>query len=281
MTRYRARTCPKCGYYLGYSVTKPLLRTREISVTSFCLNCSYKLPVHAVVQGGGRLASRFRRGCLQAAERAASGNGVKSDMPRNQAPRKAAAKTIRPEDYARHLRTIGQQLEKSRVVTFNLECTGTSYLLRLRAEHSNSPDCSSSHLLDGRPPAWLRIENQVRIPEEVGEQSRLGANLTPIIEFTPSDLDQLDEIRKNQRLHNGGFTDGHSLSQLLRTIGALVSQRNYHLIGISWRDLSIGIILETANGKREIDVYRPDNVYDLWVHMYLKRENRTLSDIPY
>jgi hypothetical protein len=29
-----------------------------------------------------------------------------------------------------------------------------------------------------------------------------------------------------------------------------------------------------------IDVLRPDNLYDLWVKMFLRRDNRALSDVP-
>jgi hypothetical protein len=27
-------------------------------------------------------------------------------------------------------------------------------------------------------------------------------------------------------------------------------------------------------------VFRPDNLYDLWVRMYLRRDHRALSDFP-
>jgi hypothetical protein len=40
------------------------------------------------------------------------------------------------------------------------------------------------------------------------------------------------------------------------------------------------MVVETPRGKKEIDVFRPDNLYDLWVKMYLRRDNRALSDTP-
>src|SRR5262249_24994729 len=52
------------------------------------------------------------------------------------------------------------------------------------------------------------------------------------------------------------------------------------LLGISWQDFSISVVVETTQGQRQIDVFRPDNVYDLWVRMYLRRDNRALSDFP-
>ena len=280
MTRYRARTCPKCRYYLGFTVTKPFLKSREISVTSFCLNCGYELPVHAVVQGGRRSASRFRRRWLQAAEPVPAGNKSRIAMPRSHASGEKDERAIRPEDYARYLRTIGQQLENLQLGTFNLECTATSYVIRHRAERSDPPNFSSAQVASSQLPRGLTIKNPMRPSERRGAHPALSA-YPPSIEFTLNDLEQLDRIAKQKRLHTGGFTNGHSLSQLLRTLGALVNHRNHHLLGISWRDLSICIVVETVQGKREIDVYRPDNLYDLWVRMYLKRENRALSEVPY
>jgi hypothetical protein len=90
----------------------------------------------------------------------------------------------------------------------------------------------------------------------------------------------MDLAARIHREPRSGFANGHSLSQLLRTVGSLAYQRNQRLLAISWRDISICVVIETAQGKREIEVFRPDNLYDIWVRMYLRRENRALSDVP-
>ena len=64
MAKYRARHCPKCNYYLGFSITKSPAKSKEISVTSFCLNCSYKLPINRIIRGIRRTTSPFRRAAL-------------------------------------------------------------------------------------------------------------------------------------------------------------------------------------------------------------------------
>ena len=279
MTRYRARTCPKCNYYLGYSIARPFHRPREVSVTSFCLNCSYKLPVRAVVHGARRLPPPVRRRWLYVVEPAPSGDAVSLSIPRNQAQQESGETAIYPEDYGRHLRAIGQHLERRRLATFNLECTGSSYWIRLRAETTCVRNRFVSPLKYGRLQPWLQIGNQVRTPEE---DNPLPCNApTASIKFSLQDVERFDRLGKNQRLQTSGLTNGHRLSQLLRTLGALIRQRNHRLLAISWRDLSICIVVETAQGKSEIDVFRLDNLYDLWVRMYLKRENRALSDVPY
>jgi hypothetical protein len=93
-------------------------------------------------------------------------------------------------------------------------------------------------------------------------------------------IEVIERAGASHRQQGTTITDGHSLSQLLRTAGALVEQRGERLLGISWQELSVSIVVQTRQGRREIDVFRPDNLYDLWVRMYLKRETRALSDSP-
>ena len=38
MAKYRARHCPKSDYYFAFSDTRSPTKSKEISVTSFCLN---------------------------------------------------------------------------------------------------------------------------------------------------------------------------------------------------------------------------------------------------
>ena len=63
--------------------------------------------------------------------------------------------------------------------------------------------------------------------------------------------------------------------------GDLVDQNSERLLGIAWQDLSVGVVIEKPQGRKEIDVFRPDNLYDLWVRMYLKRDNRASLDVPH
>ncbi|HZD40381.1 MAG TPA: hypothetical protein VE131_06640 [Terriglobales bacterium] len=248
-----------------------------MSVTSFCLNCSYKLPVRAVVHGARRVSPLIRRRRLHVAE-----PGPRSDLARSTASTKeglneSRESSICPEDYSRHLRAIGQCLERRRFATFNLECTDSTYWIRLRDEATDLRHRLLAPLKRDRSQPWLKVGNHL-----CARQGLLhpGAATLPI-KFSLQDVEYFDRLGKHQRLQTSGLTDGHRLSQLLRTLGALVSQRNHRLLAISWRDLSICTVVETAQGKREIDVFRLDNLYDLWVRMYLKRENRVLSDVPY
>jgi hypothetical protein len=95
------------------------------------------------------------------------------------------------------------------------------------------------------------------------------------------ELDRIEREQRARRRRQSRNADGHSLSQLLRTLGDMLGQRSERLLGIAWQDLSIGVVLETPQGRKEIEVFRPDNLYDLWVRMYLKRDNRAFFDTPH
>jgi hypothetical protein len=275
MPNYRARSCPNCNYYVAFFVSKPLAKTKEATVTSFCLNCGYKIPVHGVIRGIRRVTSPVRRGFLRVA------NTRRPDCTRGHdetSETEAAEKPIEPSDYARHLRTIGQDLENLRLTRFNLECAGDVYLVWPRPDSIDTPPRSS--ILANRR---LRKLWQDRIePRSQGRKEYIIVNPLRHVRCYRYTSREIENIEKAGRARRGPSTmaDGHSLSQLLRTIGGLVSQRNQKLLGIAWQELSVSVVFESDRGQRAIDVFRLDHLYDLWVRMYLRRNNGALSDFP-
>jgi hypothetical protein len=273
MPKYRARHCPKCNYYLGFSIARPPFKTREISVTSFCLNCSYKLPINRIIRGIRRTTSPFRRGAL----RLASIADIEGTISRVQA--ETTEKSFSQLDYPRHLRVIGQDLESLRLKTFNLECTGDSYLVWSRSSAAKEENNPLSRLGKNRLQKLWKNKSQPRSRAQEERFTLPSSVQAKRYRYCLRDIERMEYESRSRRRKNG-VTDGHSLSQLLRTIGALVGQKHERLLGISWQDFSINIVVETNQGQRKIDVFRPDNLYDLWVRMYLRRDNRALSDFP-
>jgi hypothetical protein len=275
MGKFRARQCPRCGYYLGFSIVKPF-KNKETSVTSFCLNCNYKLPIRGVFHGIRRSSSPLRRGAL----RLASMTKGKQISTFQSVQVDDAGNFCSTMDYALHLRVIGQDLERLRLQAFNLECTGDGYMIWSRSAGTGFEDGALSRLSKNRlQKLWnnnSRIspygqEELVTLPSSVQAKRYL---------YSLNDIQRMEHESRSRRYRKPGVADGHSLSQLLRTVGAIVGQRHQRLLGISWQDLSVSVVVETPERKREIDVFRPDNLYDLWVRMYLRRDNRALSDFP-
>ncbi|MEX0801776.1 MAG: hypothetical protein WD688_00380 [Candidatus Binatia bacterium] len=180
------------------------------------------------------------------------------------------------ENHSGHLRTLGQQLQQQRIDTFNLQCTADGY--SIWSPDDNLARSSRSFFIFGGGPLekWWGVRDQAR-----DGYAATAARPAQRLDYSLEELARMESRARFARGQIRGCADGHSLSQLLRTIGSLVYQRNHRLLGISWRDPSVCIVVETAQGKREIDVFRPDNLYDIWVRMYLRRDNRALSDVPH
>ncbi len=277
MAKYRARHCPQCNYYLGFSVTKSPAKSKEIFITSFCLNCSYQLPMSRIIRGIRRATSPFRRAALRLVSVT---NLEQTTAPETQRQAEATEGPFSPLDYPHHLRVIGQELENLRLKTFNLECTGDAYLIWSPSGTAAIEDYPHSRLSKNRLQKLWKNKPQ---PRSHGHEERftLPSSLpTKRYRYSYRDIARMEYESKNHRRRKTSITDGHSLSQLLLTVGAVVGQRRERLLGISWQDFSISVVVETTQGQRQIDVFRPDNVYDLWVRMYLRRDNRALSDFP-
>lgn len=273
MSKYRARSCPKCGYYLGFSISKRLPKAVRVVVTNFCLNCNYKLPMFSILRGVRRAPRPVKRGLL----RLVAGRDYSSTMtpitPKHN-------KSMGNNDYARHLRVIGHDLENLQLDRFNLECTGDNYLVWLRPE---SPTASQNLLLRISRNRLQKLWKNRVAPRVIGHEetyTNTSSQLAKRLRYSFQDLDRIERDRRQLRRRHSRSADGHGLSQLMRTIGALVEQSNERLLGVSWQELSVSIVVETANGGKRIDVLRPDNLYDHWVKMYLKRGNRAISDTP-
>jgi len=187
---------------------------------------------------------------------------------------------ISPADYARHLRAIGQDLENLHLSTFNLEYVGDAYLVWVRADNERDSN-PVFRISKNRLQKLWRNKMPARPAGHEERDDRSQSEPGKRLRYSVQELDRIEREQRARRQQQSGNTDGHRLSQLLRTVGDLVSERGERLLGIAWQELSISVVVETSNGRKEIDVFRPDNLYDLWVRMYLKRDNRALLDTPH
>lgn len=278
MAKYRARHCPNCNYFVGFAVARKRARAGALSVINFCLNCNYRLPVHNIVSGVSKPPRTTRRGMLRlVCGRLASSTG----SPAGRSPNFVMDAKISPADYARHLRAIGQDLESLRLSTFNLEYVGDSYLVWVRPDEQGERANPLSRVGKNRLQKLWRNKTPTR-PLGHEEPYPVSASRTGRrLRYSVQELDRIEKEQRARRRQQSGNADGHCLSQLLRTVGDLVRQRGERLLGIAWQELSVSVVVETPHGQKEIDVFRPDNLYDLWVRMYLRRDNRAFLDTPH
>ncbi|MBM4296559.1 MAG: hypothetical protein FJ143_02340 [Deltaproteobacteria bacterium] len=261
---------------MGFAIAKQRTRNREVSLTNFCLNCNYKLPIRSVVRGVAKPPRVTRRATLRLVRKPAPSVALDSA---GQTQVKEMDTRISPGDYSRHLRAIGQDLENLHLSAFNLECTGNAYLVWVRTDPQS----------DGNPRFRISRSRLQKLWRNKSQPSVLGheesytlpsAQTGRRLRYSVPDLDRIEREQRARRHHQNGTADGHSLPQLLRTVGDMIGQKSERLLGISWQELSVSTVVETSEGRKVIDVIRPDNLYDLWVKMFLRRDHRALSDVP-
>jgi len=277
IAKYRARVCPKCDYYVGFAITKHRTRNREASLTNFCFNCNYKLPVRSIVRGVAKPPRANRRANLRIV-RKPTPSVVLDAFGQSQV--KEMDTRISSADYSRHLRAIGQDLENLHLTAFNLECTGSAYLVWVRSDPQSENSNPRFRISRSRLQKLWRNKTQPNVLGHEESYTLPSAQTGRRLRYTVPDLDRIEREQRARRRRPNGNADGHSMPQLLRTVGDMIGQKGERLLGISWQELSVSTVVETAEGRKVIDVLRPDNLYDLWVKMFLRRDNRALSDVP-
>jgi hypothetical protein len=274
MLKYRARLCPKCDYYVGFATPAPAAKNGQVSVTNFCLNCNYKLPMHSILRGAGKPNRLARRASLRLVHRTAqAAQAAEFIQPQTEI-------RINPSDYASHLRAIGQDLENLHLAAFNLECTGMAYLVWVRTDNQSDSNNPLFRISRSRLQKLWRNKAQPTVLGQEESYTLPTAATGRRLRYSVQELDRIEREQRAYRRHQSGTADGHSLPQLMRTVGDMIGQKGERLLGISWQELSVSTVVETAEGRKEIDVFRPDNLYDLWVGMFLRRDNRAFSDVP-
>lgn len=276
IAKYRARVCPKCDYYVGFAIPQQRSKNRQVSLTNFCLNCNYKLPVHGIVRGVPKPPRAARRAKLRLVRKPL----VSAPLDIANSPAKETDGRISPAEYSHHLRTVGKDLENLHLTTFNLECTAGSYLVWVRSDQQSDSSNPRFRISRSRLQKLWRNKTQPNVLGHEESYTLPTAQTGRRLRYSVLDLDRIEREQRDHRRNRSGTADGHSLPQLLRTVGDMIGRRGERLLGISWQELSVSMVVETTDGRKVIDVLRPDNLYDLWVKMFLRRDNRALSDVP-
>jgi hypothetical protein len=264
MLSYRARPCPKCQYYVGYSVAKPFEGTPEAAVESFCLNCNYRLPVRAVIRGMKRNPLRQTSGKTPRA-----GQRVNDFRGSARLPTAAVSASEGPAlgpNYPRELRAIGQELERRGFKTFNLKCSGDAYFVW--STETMAPNGGSDSTKNGSPDVAKSSDGKPTDPAMKMLLDRIVG-----FQFTAVQIQRLEQEGRQNRRYTSAVSDRGSLAHLLRTVGEQVYRCNQRLLAIAWGERNISVVTKTAGGWLDMDVMRLDNLYDLWVRMYLQRSH--------
>jgi hypothetical protein len=177
-------------------------------------------------------------------------------------------------DYSQPLRAIGQALETLNVQTFEMEPAGAAYLIRGAAAIEDSVTTTQRVSSENLRSTWGDIASQeptlTREPQAKNETATSRIELN----YTPKDVERLEIEGRAKRGETTNMADPSRLSQLLRCIGAYLTQKLARLLRISWAGDFLSVEYETSLGSRMQETLATSDLYDLWVRMYLQRASR-------
>jgi hypothetical protein len=250
MLTLNASTCPRCHYFFGYSTTQPDFSNRRTTLIGSCLNCDFRLPIHAILRGRRTALTpeRTSGSSLRLVPGKLASLTTVARAP-NRRPSATAPSSAVSQYYGRDLRAVGQALEKLQLKQFTLKRAGRSYFIW----HHDQTQPAASHQWTLEP---LR---------------KRAASTAPTFRLDPADVERIELAGRVRRQKAHSVTNGHRLSHLLRTLGEHIKSRGQQLLGITWRESSVSVVIETAKGRRCVEEFRTDFLYDLWVRMYLRR----------
>jgi len=153
--------------------------------------------------------------------------------------------------YNQTLRAIGQALEARELDTFELRRSGENYLIHGEPGRKVNP-----------LKAWVQ-KWQGQKPPEPSDLS-----------YTLQDIESLERAGQMKRDRLQRIPDFHSLSNILRTVGAYLDIKGAHLLQVHKKELTLMILYQTRQGHPEIEERTVASFYDLSLQMYRRRQKK-------
>ena len=163
--------------------------------------------------------------------------------------------TFEPLSNARSLRVIGQQLAGLGINTFELDKRGDEYTVRI--DRSESAGKSQEKTFPKS------------IFEKTPRASDTAREIPNPLSFSTSQIIWFDTENRLRRGQMNAMPDANDLSTLLRVLGDYLDRKAAGDFAIS---CDIGVVTVSYDQRKES--FRIENLYDLGVHMYLRRSNR-------
>jgi hypothetical protein len=150
--------------------------------------------------------------------------------------------------YKHDLRAVGQALEARGISSFDLKSRLGQYVI------SGTPDRPSSLAEALR---FLHHNNW-----------RLGERT---LTFTLQDIKALETRGKSRRKKSGLLPDFYDVSNILRTVGAYVDQKNAQLVEIQKRPLTLTLLYQRHGNVPEMEDRTLVSFYDAFMELHRKR----------
>ena len=165
--------------------------------------------------------------------------------------------------YAQSLRVIGQALEEALGIdSFELDKTADVYIVRMeRAKSAGKLSWEERFLKAVAEKIWGAEDSAKKI-------------LNPLL-FASSDIDRLDTEGRSKRGEPNAMPDARNLSLGLRALGDFLDRKEALGFTIRWSTQAVAVSYETSEKRHRQESFKPENLYDHGVRMYLRRSDRS------
>ena len=169
-------------------------------------------------------------------------------------------------NFSQLLRPVGQMLEPLQIESFSLKVEEQG--IAVYAERQQTPRVPA-------PEVSLKVSWQIfRRKKTETVQDPQPSSGTLEMHYSHDDIARMDNEGQNKRTSAAGSPEAHTLSQILRAVGAFVDQKQGRLLGVSKDGQDISIEYESALKRNATEKFTVASLYDYWVKMYLRRRQR-------
>jgi hypothetical protein len=167
------------------------------------------------------------------------------------------------------LRVIGQELERLGVESFEAEKRGEEYIVRMEHREPAEKKFSGIRFLQ-------RITKIIRGSADPAKEISGPGEVAEPLRFSSSDINWLDSYGRSRRGAAAPvMPDVQKISLGLRVIGDYLDRKRASTFAIWWSNPSvISVNYKTSENDLKRENFSAQNLYDLGVHMYLRRSNR-------
>jgi hypothetical protein len=155
----------------------------------------------------------------------------------------------------------------------DLEKRGENYVLHVSANRKETDPSAAPR--SSREGGFLtNIAERLWRPRNSDEAPSEHVYFQQKLCYTPSDISRL--TAEQQAQHGGAsvMPNAYRLSQLLRVVGDYLDRKNAQVFDVSLSGQTLCIRYQSAVGEEIHETFNTRNLYDLAIHMYLRRSQR-------
>jgi hypothetical protein len=176
--------------------------------------------------------------------------------------------------YGQELRALGQALEILRVEHFEIEPDGKTYLVQvLTRDEGRAGDSGPTGERTVRY-IWASAPDATAA-EDIDTKLLYAMAKTLELQYTREDVVRLESEWRQKRNNANRLADPSSLSQLLRTAGAYLSEKGVYLVKIRRDPGSMIVQYETGSGQKREENLSDDELCDSAMRMIAKRRHHS------